>query len=141
MTNIIFRNGTTDDMDAVFQLVQNFAPSYKPQKEIFESSLIKVLSDDSAFLCVAQHKENVIGYCLGFDFNAFYSNGRVSWLEEIMVREDFRSIGIGHQLMDKFESWCKSRKSCFINTATHSASKFYESRDYKSHAVYFRKKI
>ena len=141
MNEIIIRNGKPSDIDGIFALVQEFAPSYEPQKDKFKNSLTNVLNDDSAFLCVAQHMEQVVGYCLGFDFCAFYSNGRVSWLEEIMVGHNFRSIGIGHKLMHEFESWCGLRKSAFINTATHSASKFYESRGYKSHATYYRKKI
>jgi GNAT superfamily N-acetyltransferase len=141
MVEIILRNGAENDIDGVFTLVQEFAPAYKPDKGIFVNSLNNILKDESAFLCVAEHMTEVIGYCLGFDFYAFYSNGRVSWLEEIMVGSNFQSMGVGQRLMDEFESWCISRKSSFINTATHSASKFYESRDYNSHATYFRKTL
>ena len=141
MDEIIVRKGKSSDIDGIFALVQEFAPSYEPQKDKFKISLSNALSNDSVFLCVAQHKDQVVGYCLGLDFYAFYSSGRVSWLEEIMVRQDFRSMGIGHKLMHEFESWCGSRKSVFINTATHSASKFYESRGYKNHATYYRKKL
>ena len=95
MDEIIVRKGKSSDIDEIFALVQEFAPSYEPQKDKFKISLSNVLSNDSAFLCVAQHKDQVVGYCLGLDFYAFYSSGRVSWLEEIMVRQDFRSMGIG----------------------------------------------
>ena len=68
MNEIIIRKGKPSDIDGIFALVQEFAPSYEPQKDKFINSLANVLNDDSAFLCVAQQKEQVVGYCLGFDF-------------------------------------------------------------------------
>ena len=141
MNEIILRKGIPGDIDGIFALVQEFAASYGPEKDKFINSFTNALNDEATFLCIAQHNDQMVGYCLGFDFYAFYSNGRVSWLEEIMVEQNFRSRGIGQKLMHEFESWCASRNSAFINTATHSATKFYESRGYKSHATYFRRKI
>ena len=141
MNEIIIRKGKSSDINEIFALVQEFAPSYEPRKDKFKISLANVLNNGSTFLCVAQHKDQVIGYCLGIDFYAFYSSGRVSWLEEIMITRKFQSMGIGQKLMHEFESWCGLRKSVFINTATHSASNFYESRGYESHATYYRKKL
>ena len=49
-----------------------------------------IISDDSAHLLLAVIDNRLIGYCLGFDHYAFYANGRVSWVEELMVHEAFQ---------------------------------------------------
>jgi len=39
---------------------------------------------------------------LGFDHHTFYANGRVSWVEEIMVSEDYRRRGVGRLFDEEF---------------------------------------
>ena len=88
---------------------------------------------------MAEENGEVIGYCLGFDHYAFYANGRVSWVEEIMVQEDRRKEGIGRDLMDAFEEWAKSRGSRLVGLATRRAASFYQALGYEDSAVFFRK--
>ncbi|MFS1511469.1 GNAT family N-acetyltransferase [Chengkuizengella sp. SCS-71B] len=66
-----------------------------------------LLSDESVLLRVAEYEIKLIGYCLGFDHYTFYANGRVSWIEEIMIEEVYRNEGIGTKLINCFEGWTK----------------------------------
>ena len=81
----------------------------------------------------------VVGYCLGFDHYAFYTNGRTSFIEEIMVREDFRKHGVGKELIRCFEQWSISRGSKLVGLVTRRAAPFYEAIGYESSGTFFRR--
>lgn len=127
------------ELDDLFRLVEQFSTSFAPDKELFQESIGHLLSDEAAFLRVAVLDGKLIGYCLGFDHYTLYANGRIAWLEEIMVAEAYRNQGIGKQLMDGFEDWTKLRKSRLIALATRRAATFYKGLGYQESAVYFRK--
>ena len=137
--DVILRKGVVDDAEELFVLVQDFATSFLPDRLAFENALEQVFTDESANLTVAILQGRIVGYCLGFDHYAFYANGRVSWVEEIMVREDIRKRGIGRKLMEAFEDWCTLRSSQLIGLATRRAAPFYEALNYENSAVFFRK--
>lgn len=137
--DVIIRKAEHSDADTLFVLVDQFATSFRPEREGFEASLGHLLADDSAHLLVAELDGALIGYCLGFDHYTFYANGRVSWVEEIMVRQDVRRGGVGRALMDDFEAWARSRGSKLVALATRRAAPFYTALGYEESATYFRK--
>ena len=136
---MVISKATADDADALFGLVKDFAMSFKAERGPFDVSLRQFLGDENAWVHVAEADGEIIGYCLGFDHYAFYANGRVSWVEEIMVREDKRKEGIGRDLMDAFEEWARSRGSRLVGLATRRAAPFYQALGYEDSAVFFRK--
>lgn len=133
------RSAQSSDSGALFALAKSFATSFKVEDAAFESSLKQLLETPSAFLAVATDEDRVIGYVLGFDHHTFYANGRVAWVEEIMVEENARRRGIGRNLMASFEVWAKSRDAKLIALATRRAATFYRSLGYDESATYFRK--
>jgi GNAT superfamily N-acetyltransferase len=137
--NCIIRRAKANDADELFFLVKEFATSFKPNRELFEDCLRQLVSDGSAWLSVAEYDKKVVGYCLGFDHYAFYANGRVSWVEEIMVDSNIRKKGIGAQLMKAFEEWARSRGSKLIGVATRRVEPFYSALGYEKSATFFRK--
>ncbi len=138
-TGLAIRGAVENDADAIFSLVADFATSFHPEKAAFLVSLKETLSTESAWLSVAEMDGEIVGYCLGFDHYAFYANGRVSWVEEIMVEADLREKGVGRALMDAFEAWAKERDSKLVGLATRRAAPFYEALGYKDSATFFRK--
>jgi len=127
------------DHDALFSLAGAFATSFAVERSAFESSLATLLQSPDAFLAVAADGDRVVGYVLGFDHPTFYANGRVAWVEEIMVSEESRRQGVGRQLMASFEHWARSRQSKLIALATRRAAPFYQRLGYEESATYFRK--
>ena len=93
----------------------------------------------SAWLRVAEYNGEIVGYCLGFDHYTFYANGRVSWIEEIMVIEKLRGMGIGQAMTHAFEQWAASRGAKLVALATRRAAPFYAALGYEESATYFRK--
>ena len=133
------RKATTDDTDALFGLAEEFATSFVPERAAFEIALANIISADGANLSVVEVKGEVVGYCLGFDHQAFYANGRVAWVEEITVKESVRRRGAGKALMENFEEWSRNRGSKLVALATRRAASFYGSIGYEESATFFRK--
>lgn len=133
------RKATADDADALFCLAEEFATSFVPEWAAFEIALADIISSDGANLSVAVVNGDVVGYCLGFDHQTFYANGRVAWVEEITVVEPLRRRGVGKALMENFEEWSCKRGSKLVALATRRASSFYGSIGYEESATFFRK--
>ena len=137
MTTI--RRGELGDCEAVFHLARAFATSFAVERSAFEVSFSALLESPDALLAVAADGERVVGYVLGFDHYALFANGRVSWVEEIMVADDVRRRGVGRRLMEAVEDWAKGRQSRLIGLATRRAEPFYRSLGYDESATYFRR--
>ena len=133
------RRATSVDSESVFDLVRDFATSFQPEFGAFESAFVRLIVQDDALLLVVEESGQLLGYLLGFDHYALFANGRVSWVEEIMVQEDRRRQRIGESLMVHFERWAKSRESKLVALATRRAAAFYLALGYEESATYFRK--
>ena len=127
------------DTTALFSLVQQFVTSFQPERSAFEASLKALLADENAWLQVAEAQGELIGYCLGFDHYTFYANGRVAWVEEIMVKAEMRRHGVGESLMKALEAWATARGSTLVALATRRAAAFYRAIGYEESATFFRK--
>ena len=136
---VSIRKATQDDADALFGLAKDFATSFVPERSAFEKALSDIISADTAHLSVAEVDDEVIGYCLGFDHYTFFANSRISWVEEITVKESSRRKGVGKSLMENFENWSRTRGSRLVALATRRAASFYRSIGYEESATYFRK--
>jgi GNAT superfamily N-acetyltransferase len=137
--DLSIRRATEADADALFLLVKDFAVTFVPERSAFENSLREILANADVNLSVAVLEGQVVGYCLGFDHYAFYANGRTSFVEEIMVREDLRKHGVGRQLIGCFEQWSVSRGSKLVGLFTRRAAPFYEAIGYESSGTFFRR--
>ncbi len=133
------RPADVNDMNQIFELVKKFATSFTPNQKDFDTSFKKIINTDHALLLVALSNEVVIGYLLGFEHFTFYANGRVGWIEEIMVAEEFRRQRIGKKLMDEFEKWIEQKNGKLIGLATRRAADFYKAIGYEESALFFRK--
>lgn len=133
------RPATPADAAALFELVEQFATSFRPRRDAFDVCLGELAKDPSAWLSVAECDGQIAGYCLGFDHFAFFANGRVAWVEEIMVGDAWRRRRIGARLMAAFEEWARSRGAALVALATRRAAAFYTSLGYEESATYFRK--
>ena len=127
------------DADAVLALAKPFATSFVVEATAFYRSFTELLASPQAHLAVAEAEQQLVGYVLGFDHVTFFANGRVAWVEEIMVHEAFRRQSIGQLLMQEFENWATQRGSKLVALATRRAAPFYNALGYEESAIYFRK--
>lgn len=138
---VIIRRAGPPDGPAIFTLARAFATSFAVEQAAFEQAFAELLTQPDAFLAVAESDGEVSGYVLGFDHVTFFANGRVAWVEEIMVGDSFRRRGIGSLLMGAFEQWAAGREAKLIALATRRAADFYQALGYQESAAYFRKQI
>ena len=136
---MIIRKTTNKDAEQVLEIVKKFATSFKTDKEKFYKIYPEIVGDKNISFVVAEEDNQIIGYCLSFHHLTFYANGYVSWVEEIMVNENYRSKGVGKKMMEEVERIAKSMDSKLIGLATRRASNFYEKIGYEESATYFRK--
>jgi GNAT superfamily N-acetyltransferase len=139
VADIRIRTALPNDADQLFVLAKEFATSFRPERDAFEMSLNRIAVQDDALLLVAEQSRQLSGYLLGFDHYTLFANGRVSWVEEMMVRHDRRRQRIGARLLREFEEWTRSRESRYVAVATRRAANFYLAEGYEESATYFRK--
>lgn len=135
------RRAVAKDGPNVFLLAHEFATSFAVEQAAFERAFAELLTHPEAFLAVAEADGEVVGYILGFDHVTFFANGRVAWVEEIMVGDSFRRRGLGRLLMGAFEQWAVGREAKLIALATRRAADFYRALGYQESAAYFRKQV
>jgi GNAT superfamily N-acetyltransferase len=133
------RKAQPADEQVLFALAKSFATSFIVDENEFARCFAELLTSPEAYLSVAEEDGQIVGYMLGFDHWTFHANGRVAWVEEIMVREPFRRKGFGESLMRDFEAWSIGRGSRLVALATRRASAFYKALGYEESAIYFRK--
>lgn len=136
---ITVRKALLSDSDRLFLLAKEFTTSFIVEPEPFNLALNEILSTPEALLLVACDDNLVIGYLLAFDHYTFFANGRVAWVEEIMVEAEYRRAKVGQSLMTHSETWAQSRGARLIALATRRASTFYKALKYEDSATYFRK--
>ena len=133
------RRAAPDDVDGVFALASDLATSFDVERQPFSASFRQMLTDDHGLLLVAADHEEIVGYCLGFEHTTFFANGRVAWVEEMMVVPSRRKDGVGRALMTEFEKWSAARGAKLVALATRRAAGFYRAVGYEESAIYFRK--
>ena len=136
---IHIREARSTDAGAVLVLAKPFATSFVVEEQAFSHAFSEILVSPEAHLAVAETAQQLVGYVLGFDHYTFFANGRVAWVEEIMVSEPFRRRNIGQLLMQEFEAWAEARRCKLVALATRRAAAFYQAIGYEESATYFRK--
>ena len=135
------RRATLEDIDRVLPLVKGFVTSFEVVESRFRESFASILENPDAIVLVAEDADSLVGYSLGFCHDTFYANGKVAWLEEIMVAPSHRLRGVGESMMNTFEQWAKDEGAILAALATRRASSFYEALNYQESAAYFRKPL
>ena len=136
------------DADTVAQLAAELAQSFPFSPAAFDRAYPAVLAAADACLLLAEEtgvaggaasQTEPVGYLLGFWHPAFFANGPVAWVEEILVRPEYRGRGAGRALMSAFEQHAADQGCRLVALATRRAAAFYRALGYQESAVYFRK--
>ena len=133
------RRAAASDADPVFALTREFSTSFEPEADAFNRAFVRLIEGEEVLLLLAETDGVVSGYLLGFMHDTLFANGPVAWVEEVMVDERFRRVGIGRELMGEFEVWARLRGAKLIGLATRRASDFYLTLGYEQSAAYSRK--
>jgi GNAT superfamily N-acetyltransferase len=130
------------DRDKIWPLARAFATTYELDQGRYNASFQQLVAEPNALLIIAHTPvTDVVGYLLAFTHQTFLANGPVTWIEQVMVAEEVRRRGIGHNLMVAAENWSASKGAAYVALATRRASDFYLALGYTESAPYFRKLV
>ena len=135
------REAARGDASALSRLAAELATSFPFSRAAFDAAFSALRTAGDACLLVAAQGDRLRGYLLGFDHETFFANGRVAWVEELMVESGHRRAGIGRALMEEFERRSAARGCKLIALATRRAAPFYRAIGYQESAAYLRKML
>ncbi|TWD83373.1 acetyltransferase (GNAT) family protein [Kribbella amoyensis] len=126
----------------MWPLARDFATSFHPEREAFNTTWSRLLESPESLLLVAELPERgIVGYLLANSHLTFLANGPVAWVEELMVDETQRKSGVGRSLMDAAEHWARSTGAAYLALASRRAGPFYLALDYEDSAVFYKKNL
>ena len=106
----------------------------------------KISKDDGCVL-IAEVDNKIIGYSAGgLTKGENYRNlPLVAEVENIFILEDYRNIGVGTQLYQKFIEWCKSKNVKSVRVAASVQNKqaisFYQEKGFKDYTLILESEI
>lgn len=121
--------------------MQAFATSYVPERGAFDSAFAELLGKRDCLVLVAEADAKISGYLLGFCHQTFFASGPVVWVEEVMVEESVRRLGIGRNLITAAERWGQDRGARYVALASRRAGNFYLSLGFEDSATFFKKTL
>lgn len=136
------RLAAINDADNIWHLVQDFDPTFQPEREAFDPMFRSLLEAPQTLVLLAEHPGgSIVGYLLAHCHATFLANGPAAWVEEVMVAERARRQGVGHALMTKAESWAQAQGAAYVSLASRRAGDFYLALSYKDAATFFKKPL
>ena len=137
--HVVIRPARLADREAVWPLARDFATSFLPIRSAFETAFVDILGADDGLLLVAETDERLVGYLLATSHLTFLANGRVAWVEEVMVEADMRRARVGSALMEHAERWATDIDAAYLALASRRAGGFYLALGYEDSATFFKK--
>lgn len=130
--NIRIRPATNEDLRTVFTLVKEFA-AYLGTSVKVKTSLADFERGKDFFCCLLAETEDkeIVGYAL-FSFSFHTWTGKAIYLDDLYVKEEYRRISIGTQLINAVESVAKENRCKSIR---------WEIPDWNKEAIAFYKKM
>ncbi|MGL5867883.1 GNAT family N-acetyltransferase [Clostridium chrysemydis] len=109
-------------------------------KETYE----KILKDDNYYLAVLKKDNIILGSALAVScFNLSMGGCTFIVVEDVIVKENTRGLGIGKKLMKAIDDFAKSKNAAYsiLVSSSHrkDAHKFYENIGYTDSVLGFRK--
>lgn len=116
---------------------------YEEQGEVYFKSMI---SHEAGVCYVAEVSSEVVGYLAGrIRSESKVYPGKRAELDNMFVKEEYRSQGVGGQLVDKFFVWCKGKKADYIFVNAYSpntqALAFYDKQGFEDYSINLWKKL
>ncbi|CAA9245565.1 MAG: hypothetical protein AVDCRST_MAG77-1864 [uncultured Chloroflexi bacterium] len=150
MSNGKVREATLEDLPAVIVLEQDLirtdAPGdpylvRTPMQQEMEEQFRKVITGDWGVCLVAEHGDQVIGYLSGgIKDSPRWRPARATEIHALFVRDGFRNVGIGAQLVDTFVRWSRERGAQVVEVGAFASNarglQFYERMGFRPTMVH-----
>ncbi len=120
----------------------------KDGKTNFSFMVSKALYEPSQIVYVARSDDKIIGFLFGYTkkHSGFFKKRVIAHISDIAVDEDFRRLGIGSKLMEKFEKdFARENQadelSLYVHLLNEPGVEFYEKLGYSVKLLSMRKKL
>ena len=131
LNTISIREIIENDFKDIYVLNQELGYEYDNQK--VEKRIEYILQNTKDVIFVAQQNDEVIGYIHGSPYELLYADSLVNILG-IVVKNKYRSLGVGSILIEKLECWSKENGFYGVRLVSGAdrviAHKFYEKHGY-----------
>lgn len=126
----MIREAEAKDRDQLFTLYKMLVPKSK-KMNVLEEQIERIKDDPMNFLLVYEIEGEILGtVTLNICLQALHAFRPYGVIENIIVHEDHRSKGIGQQLLQVVEEYCRSlechRIMLLSNSERHQAHQFFE---------------
>lgn len=127
--------------EEIYELSVQLSDKFKIDKSILRDSLQSIIGDKNAVLIGIIECGKLIGYLSGYIHTAIYANGKVTWIDEIVIDKNYRRSGYGKALITEFENIVRQCSVKLVSLSTRGVPQFYEKLGYEGGAIYFKKYI
>lgn len=142
MQNIIIRRITSSDIEDIYIL--NCQLGYAFSKEKVKERIDYILNNTKDIVLTAEIDKQVVGYIHGSPYELLYSDSLINLLG-LVVKENYRNLGIGSKLINDMETWAKENNFTGIKLESGferlDAHKFYQNHGYiirKNHKSFYK---
>lgn len=123
MENINIRKATIEDLPTIQQLNhllflkegKEYDPILNtdwPLEEAGEKYFRKAIEDEDRVALIAESAGTIVGYAVGRSWTtSVYTQHIISELDNILVLEEYRSLGAGGKLVQAFLDWSREKKA------------------------------
>ncbi|MGO2140675.1 MAG: GNAT family N-acetyltransferase [Leucobacter sp.] len=140
---ITIRRGQAEDAEALLGLARQFTTGRDPiGRDDFQVAYDNVLrrrDQETNVLFVAESDGVVAGYSLMTVSRLLHAPGLTAHLQEIVVDEASRGLGIGDRLMSANEHYCMGRGVRQLSASTARIGSFYNHRGFEAVGEHYRK--
>jgi len=137
----------TETIDWHSQFDEDFTLD-KEGKTNFSFMVSKALYEPSQVVYVAKSEDKVIGFLFGYTkkHSGFFKKRVIAHISDIAVDEDFRRLGVGSKLMEKFEKdFARENQAdeltLYVHLLNEPGVQFYEKLGYSVKLLSMRKKL
>lgn len=121
--NIIIRKATEKDFTDLYEMIREFA-SFVNKLEHVNLTKSDLFENQNLFVCFLA--ETIVGETAGyiFFFPTFHSwTGKVIFLDDLYVREDYRRLGVGTRLLNAAIDYAKESGSTKVRWQVYDWNK------------------
>lgn len=133
-----------NDIEQVYKLLNELYDN-KIVYEIFVNKYKNSLNDNNFYGIVAEKDGIILGVLISRIFNRLVKSKNILFVDDLIVNKDYRSMGIGNNLLQNAISYGKEQNcevielKCYITN--ESAHKFYEKIGFKRQHYGFKKSL
>lgn len=132
-----------EDIEKLLELYKELIAT-KNDISVSKQTYEKILKDDNYYLAVLKKDNIILGSALAVScFNLSMGGNTFIVVEDVIVKENVRGLGVGKKLMKAIDEFAKSKNAAYsiLVSSNHrkDAHKFYKNIGYTDSVLGFRK--